>query len=67
MEVKQLCTSLGGIHKFGDLRTVKETNARLDFEATCEICGYIDHWWTANTFRQIEELKASGKGKPNII
>jgi len=52
----QHCTGLGGAHKFGDTRLAKETNARLDFEATCEVCGYIGRWWTANYQRQVADL-----------
>jgi hypothetical protein len=52
----QHCIGLGGTHKFGDMRLVKETNARLDFEATCEVCGYVGQWYTANYARQVAGL-----------
>jgi len=50
------CIGLGGAHKFGDMRLAKETNARLDFEATCEVCGYVGQWYTANYARQVAGL-----------
>jgi len=47
------CTGLAGAHKFGDMHLVNETNARLDLEATCEVCGYVGQWYTANFARQM--------------
>ena len=51
------CTNLGGIHRWGEMRTITETRTRIDFETTCLDCGYIDCWWTANVWLQLEEAR----------